>query len=106
SSRLSADSASARRDLTPGVRSMAREAGGESIPPGRRRTDGSMDDHGAPARWWPALGPLAVGIVTLPTVFGLLACSGGVCAGHSLLHAAAERRPNSERRGEPPAADG
>jgi len=48
------------------------------------------------------MGRLAVGIVTLPIVFGVLAFSGVVATGRALLHAAARRRPNSERRGPPP----
>jgi len=47
------------------------------------------------------MGRLAVGIVTLPIVFGVLAFSGVVATGRALLHAAARRRPNSERRGPP-----
>ncbi len=62
----------------------------------------NTDDHDSPSSWWPAMGRLAVGIVTLPIVFGVLAFSGVVATGRALLHAAARRRPNSERRGPPP----
>ena len=65
----------------------------------------NTDDHGPPSSWWPALGRLAVGIVTLPVVFGVLAFSGVVATGRALLQAAARKRPSSEKRGGPPAEE-
>jgi len=62
----------------------------------------NTDDHGPPSSWWPALGRLAVGIVTLPVVFGVLAFSGVVATGRALLQAAARKRPSSERRDDAP----
>jgi len=58
----------------------------------------SRDDHDLPSSWWPAVGRLAIGIVTLPVVFGVLAFSGVVATGRALLQAAARKRPSSERR--------
>jgi len=63
----------------------------------------SRDDHDSPSSWWPAMGRLAVGIVTLPIVFGVLAFSGVVATGRALLQAAARKRPLSEKRDEPEA---
>jgi len=61
----------------------------------------STDDHDLPSSWWPAVGRLVVGIVTLPIVFGVLAFSGAVATGRALLHAAARKRPASERNSPP-----
>ena len=65
----------------------------------------SRDDHDLPSSWWPAVGRLVVGIVTLPVVFGVLAFSGVVATGRALLQAAARKRPLSEKRGGPPPED-
>jgi len=62
----------------------------------------SVEDHDLPSSWWPAVGRLAVGIVTLPIVFGVLAFSGVVATGRALLQTAARKRPSSERRDDAP----
>ena len=62
----------------------------------------SRDDHDLPSSWWPAVGRLVVGIVTLPVVFGVLAFSGVVATARALLQAAARKRPSSEKRGRLP----
>ena len=65
----------------------------------------STDDHDLPSSWWPAAGRLVIGVVTLPVVFGVLAFSGVVAMGRALLHAAARKRPSSEKRGGPPTTE-